>query len=148
MNLPRRRLFLLPLALALVNCSHKEDNNPEAALNAAFETLQAALEAKSTDQVMDFLHEKFTAQATPGNGHAWARRTMMAAFVRYKAIRLVVSNVENRINPQFPNHATTHCNVLLIGAEGLVSGNAQRYIVELEWVREGQNWKLLRIIWQ
>jgi len=145
MNHLRRLLLLLSLALALISCSRE---NPEAALKTASEALQTALEAKSPDQAMDLLHEKFTAQSTPENGRDWARRTMTMAFMRYKTIKLVVHNVENRINPQFPNHATTHCEVLLVGAEGMISGDARRYRVELDWVKERQDWKLLRLTWQ
>ncbi|MDR2165624.1 MAG: hypothetical protein LBO79_08445 [Zoogloeaceae bacterium] len=140
----RLRLLLLAFPFLLASCSRED---PLMALNAATDTLQAALEAKSPDRTLALLHEKFTAQ-TPEDGRDWARQTMTATFLRYKTIKIVAQNIENQINPRFPDHATTHCDVLLIGAEGVVSGNARRYRAELEWVREKQAWKLLRLKWQ
>ena len=71
--MPARRIpliFLLALAL-LAGCS---DDDPQAALEQAARGLQAGLEEKSVNAVLELLHSEF--QAGEGQDRAWAERSM------------------------------------------------------------------------
>ncbi|MDR1529839.1 MAG: nuclear transport factor 2 family protein [Burkholderiales bacterium] len=137
-------LFLFTAILFLSACSK---NDPQVALDKTTEELQEALEAKDIDQVLDMLHENFTAQA-PENDKEWARRTMAAVFLRYKNIKIVAVNLNSHIDKQIPIRATGEGEVMLVGADGLIPDDARHYRIQLEWREEGKKWKLIQLKWQ
>jgi hypothetical protein len=142
------RDFLLPLALlallALAACS-KDD--PQKALDAAADELQAALEAKSAGRVLDLLHPEFSARAS-GEDAEWAKRTMAMMFMRYRNVTIVVPYRNNRLDPRLRDRAATDAEVTLLGAEGLLPDDARHYRVRLEWALEEKKWKLIRLAWE
>ena len=50
--------------------------------------------------------------------------------------------------PVYKNRAFGGYQVALIGAEGLIPDSARHFTVEMEWWREGEEWKLARLSWQ
>lgn len=129
----------------MVACSR---DTPESALKATASELQSALENRAPEKVLALLHDKFTTQNVSENGRDWAKRTMTLSFTRYKSVSIVTQNLETRIDPRFPDHATSKGEALLAGAENILPDSARRYRIELEWVREKGQWKLLRLAWQ
>jgi hypothetical protein len=57
----------------------------------------------------------------------------------------VVTNRANHINPRMPDRAISEGDVTLLGAENLLPGSATRYRVQLGWMREGKEWKLMHL---
>jgi hypothetical protein len=143
-----RRLFfsLLMLAFCLLSACSRDD--PEAALNKATDTLEAALEARDSRRVLDLLHPDFAAQSPEEEGKAWAQRTMSLMFTRYRNVSVMVLGRTHHIDARLPDRATSEAEVALVGAEGLLPENARRYHVKLGWIREGDAWKLLRLEWK
>ncbi len=142
----KRKFFLCSLILVFlaIGCSQ---SNQQAALDKAADDLQAALEAKDTNRVLDMLHENFSAQAAD-NDKEWARRTMTGLFLRYKNIKIVALNVRNEIDEKLSVQAISRGEVALVGADGLIQGNASHYRVEVEWRYDGGQWKVIHIKWQ
>jgi ketosteroid isomerase-like protein len=136
----------LSFALCLLTACSRSD--PQAALSEAADELQAALEAKDANRVLDLLHEDFAAQSPEEKGQEWARRTMTLAFTRYKNISIMVINQKNHINTQHPDRASSEAEVTLVGAEGLIPDSARRYHVQLGWIKVDEKWKLLRLEWK
>ncbi len=75
---PWKLAATIPLlcALSLASCAR---DDPEAALQAAAERLQASLESKQTSALMELLHADFQAQRQYDRD--WARRTAMLGSV-------------------------------------------------------------------
>ena len=141
----RRRTWLMAAPLWLVACSKPDD--PQAALEAAVQRLQAALEAKQTGEVMDMLNGRFRAQNELDAD--WARSTMTLAFLRFKQVRLIAVNRQSRIDEGSGGRVgRTTAQVLVTGAQGLIPERAEPYVLELVWWREGDDWTLRDLRWQ
>ncbi|GHT94925.1 hypothetical protein AGMMS49545_16990 [Betaproteobacteria bacterium] len=136
---------VLALALGLTACSRPD---PQAALNAAAGALQAALEAKDSRKALDLLHEDFVTEQSAENGREWAQRTMALAFLRYKNVNIMVLKQKTQIDANLPDRATSEAEIALIGAEGLIPDDARHYHIQLGWMKEGDQWKLLRLKWE
>ncbi|MDR2031803.1 MAG: DUF736 domain-containing protein [Azoarcus sp.] len=137
-------LFVLAALLLSAACAR---DDPQAVLDAAVGELQAALEAKAVERVLDVLHSGFAVQGTD-NGRDWARRTMMVMFMRHKNITVAVLYRDNRLDPRVPDRAVTEAEVTLLGAENLLPENASHYRVHLEWGLEAGAWKVTRLAWK
>ena len=135
--------FLLFCAL-LAGCGAKDD--PQAALEAAVQQLQDNLEAKNTSAVLDQLHPQFSAQGE--FDREWAQRTMLLLFMRHKNVEVLALSKASYVHETYREKGFTEAQVALVGAESLVPDSARHFIVEMEWWREGDDWKLARRKWQ
>ncbi|MDR1854177.1 MAG: hypothetical protein LBR05_04635 [Azoarcus sp.] len=140
-----RFVCLAVLAPLFVACA-KDD--PQAALDAAASEFQAALEAKDKSRVLDLLHPNFTARDVDDDGVEWAKRTMTAAFLRYKNVTIVVPWRRNALDPNAPDRAATDAEATLVGADGMIPDDMRHYRVRLEWRRDKGDWKVARLEWE
>lgn len=143
--MPTRRTVVLAAlpALAFAACSR---DDPQAALEAAVQDLQDALEAKKTGAVLDLLDEQFRAQ--DNLDRAWAQRTMTLVFLRYADVKIVAPLRRSRIDADARHVGWTEAQVLLTGAQGLLPERAAPYSVKLQWRHDGKRWKLFAIEWE
>ncbi len=140
----RRRVWLWAVPFALLACSKPDD--PQAALEAAAQRLQDALEAKQTGDVMAMLDTRFRAQDELDA--EWARKTMALVFLRFNQVRVIAVNRQSRIDEgSGARVGRTTAQVLVTGAQGLVPERAEPYSLELVWWREGDDWKLRDLRW-
>lgn len=140
-----RRAALATLAvMALLPACGRDD--PQAALDAAVQRLQDALEARDSGAVLKMLDRGFLAQRE--HGREWAQRTMTLLFLRHSTVKVVALSRSSRIDPTARHVGFTEAQVLLVGAEGLVPERAAPYAVRLRWQREGSDWKLLLLEWE
>jgi hypothetical protein len=144
----RRRGWLLVSALALLGCGQPDD--PQAALDATVQRLQDALEAKDTDAVLELLDAKFRAQSGESEGldREWARKTMGLMFLRYQQVKVIAVTRSSRVDAAGGQTGRTEAQVLVTGAQGLIPERAVPYAVQLEWWREGGDWKLRDLRWE
>ncbi len=140
----RRRGWLVVSALALLGCGQPDD--PQAALDATVQRLQDALEAKDTDAVLDLLDAKFRAQ--DDLDREWARKTMALMFLRYQQVKVIAVTRRSRVDAAGGQTGRTEAQVLVTGAQGLIPERAAPYAVQLEWWREGGDWKLRDLRWE
>lgn len=140
----RRRGWLVVSALALLGCGQPDD--PQAALDATVQRLQDALEAKDADAVLDLLDAKFRAQ--DDLDREWARKTMALMFLRYQQVKVIAVTRRSRVDAAGGQTGRTEAQVLVTGAQGLIPERAAPYAVQLEWWREGDDWKLRDLRWQ
>ena len=140
----RRRHLLLASALTLVACGKPAD--PQATLEAAVQRLQDALEAKDADAVLDLLDAKFRAQDELDR--EWARKTMALMFLRYRQVKVIAVTSSSRVDPASDRIGRTEAQVLVTGAQGLIPERASPYALQLEWWREGTDWKLRDLRWE
>ena len=140
----QRRGWLVVSALALLGCGQPDD--PQAALDATVQRLQDALEAKDADAVLDLLDAKFRAQ--DDLDREWARKTMALMFLRYQQVQVIAVTRGSRVDAAGGQTGRTEAQVLVTGAQGLIPERAAPYAVQLEWWREGGDWKLRDLHWQ
>lgn len=141
----QRRAWLVTLPLALLACGKPDD--PQAALEAAVQRLQDALEAKQTGDVMAMLDARFRAQDELDA--EWARKTMSLVFLRFAQVRVIAVNRQSRIDEGSGGRVgRTTAQVLVTGAQGLIPERAEPYALELVWWREGDDWKLRDLRWK
>ena len=142
------RIFLWPaalfVALLLGGCGARDD--PRAALEAAVEQLQDALEAKQSGAVMEQLHGDF--RAGEELDRDWAKRTMALLFLRHKNVRVIALGKRSWIDSAIGSKGHTEARVGLSGAEGLIPDSARHYSLKLEWWLEDDEWKLARLDWE
>ncbi len=147
--LPRRRWLLWAgAAAALAACGQPSD--PQAALEAAVQRLQDALEAKDADAVLDLLDPRFRAQSDTSEGmdREWARKTMALMFLRYASVKVIAVTRSSRVDAAGARTGRTEAQVLITEAQGLIPERAAPYAVELQWWREGDDWKLRDLRWE
>jgi hypothetical protein len=142
----RRTWLLMASALAALAACGKPDD-PQAALEAAVQRLQDALEAKDADAVLDLLDARFRAQDELDR--EWARKTMALMFLRYAQVKVIAVARSSRVEGDAARIGRTEAQVLVTGAQGLVPERAAPYAVQMEWGREGDaDWKLRDLRWQ
>jgi hypothetical protein len=142
----RRMAFAILALSGLMLFAACSRSDPQAALDAAADELQAAVEAKSAGRVLDLLHPGFSARA-PDEGREWAKSMMTMMFMRYKNVTIVVPYRDNRLDPRVGDRASTEAEVTLLGAEGLLPDKVSHYRVRLEWTLEDGKWKVTRMTW-
>ena len=69
--------------IMLVGCGR---DDPEAALQAAVESLQESIESKDTSRLMDLVHHEFSANQEADRD--WARRTATLMFLRHRNVNV------------------------------------------------------------
>lgn len=145
MTVWRRRTWLCAVPVALLACGRPD--SPQAALEAAAQRLQDAIEAKQSGDVIAMLDTRFRAQDELDA--EWARKTMTLVFLRFNQVRVIAVNAQSRIDEGSGGRVgRTTAQVLVTGAQALVPERAEPYSLELVWWREGEDWKLRDLRWQ
>lgn len=139
-----RRGVLLALASGLLACGRSDD--PKAALEAAVQRLQDALEARDADAVLALLDARFRAQ--DDLDREWARKTMALMFLRYQQVKVIAVARSSRVDPAAGRIGRTEAQVLVTGAQALIPERVTPYAVRMEWWREGEDWKLRDLRWE
>ena len=139
-----RRGVLLALASGLLACGRPDD--PQAALEAAVQRLQDALEARDADAVLALLDARFRAQ--DDLDREWARKTMALMFLRYQQVKVIAVARSSRVDPAAGRIGRTEAQVLVTGAQELIPERVTPYAVRMEWWREGDDWKLRDLRWE
>lgn len=134
---------MLLAAMLAAGCGR---DDPQAALDAAVQRLQDALEARDTGAVLALLDRGFLAQRE--HGRDWAQRTMTLLFLRHSTVKVLALSRSSRVDEKARHVGFTEAQVLLVGADGLVPQRAAPYAVTLRWQREGGDWKLLNVDWE
>lgn len=136
-------LICLMTCLVLSGCGR---DSPLTALEKAVNQLQENLEAKRTGDVLDQLHNQFSANQQYDRD--WAKRTMALMFLRHKHVQIIALGKQSRIDPTYQDKGHTEAEVTMAGAEGLIPDSARHYRVTLEWWLEDGEWKLARLNWK
>ncbi|MDO9320237.1 MAG: hypothetical protein Q7U01_01225 [Pseudomonas sp.] len=140
------RLFTLALLIIIPLLSSCGRNDPQAALEAAVQQLQDNIEAKRSSAVLEQLHTQFSAQQQ--YDREWAKRTMLALFMRHQNVSVIAFSKRSQIDPTYPEKGHTEAEIALTGAAGLIPDNAAHYRLKLEWWLEDGEWQLARLNWQ
>jgi hypothetical protein len=127
----------------LAACSR---DDPQASLEAAVQQLQDALEARDASAVMAMLDARFRAQDELDA--EWAERTMRLMFLRYAQVRVVAIGRRSVVDPQAAHLGRTEAQVLVAGAQDLIPERVTPYTVELQWRRQGKDWRLYDLRWR
>jgi hypothetical protein len=131
------------VAVLLVGCGR---DNPEAALQAAVESLQDSIENKDTSQLMELVHSEFSANQELDRD--WVRRTAALMFLRHRNVRVIALNSRSWIDPTYPDKGYSEAQVAMTGAEGLLPQRLGHYDVRLEWWQTDGKWQLARLSWE
>jgi len=133
---------LMAVALMLVGCGR---DDPEAALQAAVESLQESIESKDTSRLMDLVHHEFNANQEADRD--WARRTATLMFLRHRNVNVIALNSRSWIDPTYPDKGYSEAQVALTGAEALLPQRLGHYNARLEWWLADGEWQLARLNW-
>jgi hypothetical protein len=145
--LPRRALLrwsAVALLPPLAACGQRDD--PQAALDAAVQRLQDAIEARDAEAVLALLDAKFRAQ--DDLDREWARKTLALMFLRYQNVKVIAVSRSSRVDPAAGRIGRTEAQVLVTGAQGLIPERVSPYAIQMEWWREGADWKLRDLRWE
>ncbi|MFZ3183293.1 MAG: hypothetical protein WA173_04015 [Pseudomonas sp.] len=140
------RLFTLVLLIILPLLSSCGRNDPQAALEAAVQQLQDNIEAKRSSAVLEQLHTQFSAQQQ--YDREWAKRTMLALFMRHQNVSVIAFSKRSQIDPTYTEKGHTDAEIAVTGAAGLIPDNAAHYRLKLEWWLEDGEWQLARLNWE
>ncbi|WP_407294346.1 hypothetical protein [Stutzerimonas zhaodongensis] len=130
------------VAVLLVGCGR---DDPEAALKAAVDSLQSSIENKDTSQLMDLVHNEFSANRELDRD--WVRRTATLMFLRHRNVRVIALNSRSWIDPTYRDKGYSEAQVALTGAEALLPQRLGHYDVRLEWWLTDGRWQLARLSW-
>lgn len=130
------------VALMLVGCGR---DDPEAALQAAVESLQESIESKDTSRLMDLIHQEFSANQEADRD--WARRTATLMFLRHRNVNVIALTSRSWIDPTYPDKGYSEAQVALTGAEALLPQRLGHYNTRLEWWLADGKWQLARLNW-
>ncbi|MCP9340035.1 hypothetical protein [Stutzerimonas xanthomarina] len=133
----------LAITLLLVGCGR---DDPEAALQAAVETLQNRIENKDTSQLLDVVHTEFSANRELDRD--WVRRTAALMFLRHRSVSVIALNNRSWIDPTYPDKGYSEAQIALTGAEGWLPQRLGHYDVRLEWWLTDGEWQLARLNWE
>lgn len=140
------RLFTLALLLIVPLLSSCGRNDPQAALEAAVQQLQDNIEAKRSSAVLEQLHAQFSAEQQ--YDREWAKRTMLALFMRHQNVSVIAFSKRSQIDPTYTEKGHTDAEIAVTGAAGLIPDNAAHYRLKLEWWLEDGEWQLARLNWE
>jgi hypothetical protein len=142
MPLWKLAVAFMAVALMLVGCGR---DDPEAALQAAVESLQESIESKDTSRLMDLIHQEFSANQEADRD--WARRTATLMFLRHRNVNVIALNSRSWIDPTYPDKGYSEAQVALSGAEALLPQRLGHYNARLEWWLADGKWQLARLNW-
>lgn len=132
----------MAVVLMLVGCGR---DDPEAALQAAVESLQESIESKDASRLMDLIHQEFSANQEADRD--WARRTATLMFLRHRNVNVIALNSRSWIDPTYPDKGYSEAQVALTGAEALLPQRLGHYNARLEWWLADGKWQLARLNW-
>lgn len=136
-------LAVVATALLVAGCGSQ---SADELLNLRLDQLGNGLQARSTDSVMDVLHEDF--QAKDELDRDWARRTMTLMFLQHQRVNVLVINQQTEIDPIYSGQAQTQAQVSLSGADRFIPDSARVYSITLNWLEEDGDWLLHRLTWE
>jgi len=131
------------LTLLLAGCGR---DDPQAALDAAAQSLQDSIENKDHGELMALIHPDFSANQQLDRD--WVRRTATLMFLRHANVRVIALNDQSWIDPSYSDKGYSEAQVALAGAERWLPQRVGHYQVRLEWWREDGEWLLARLNWE
>lgn len=138
--------LLLPalLSVALLGGCSKQD--PGSALEAAATALEQGISKRQPKAVMKLLHQDFT--GSHGMDRQAAHQQMLALFLRYQNIGVLVVNRQCQLDKGFYDRGHCSARVGISGAQGLIPERAELYRVDTTWQLQGGDWQLLKLEWE
>ncbi|MDG2526942.1 nuclear transport factor 2 family protein [Stenotrophomonas sp. HITSZ_GD] len=131
--------WLMALAV-LAGCRHEP---PEQRLRGEIARMQAALEARQPDAVMEGVADDFRGEG--GWDRDMLRRTMQLQLLARGQVGVTLGRL--RVD-MAPGHATVRFDALLTGGDGRwLPDEARAYEVETGWREEGGDWRLVSAEW-
>lgn len=142
--MPVWKLVVLALfaGLTLAGCGR---DDPQAALEAAADSLRQSIQEKDTGALLARIHPNFS-----GNrqwDRDWARRTAALMFLRHRNVDVITLSSRSWIDPSYADRGYSEGQVALTGAESLLPQRLGHYQVRLEWLHEDGEWLLTRLDW-
>ena len=136
------RPFLIVMGLAMLQACQPA-GSPEALIEAQIKRIQAGIENKSPDDVLDPIHDEFG--TAKGQDKKWLKRTMAFYMIRHEKITIVISGLDITLNSQDSARATF--NVVSAGGESLIPQQAGLYKMDTDWRLENGDWQLVYAAW-
>lgn len=138
---------LIAVMLMLLSNSCSQPDTPEQIIITQLSNLEAGIEEKDTEQVLDLIHDNFGTRT--GADKLWIKRTMAFYMLRHPNIKIVTSNLHIELEPeQQPDTAHARFSALVTGGEGLIPEQGALYQIETEWRLQGEQWQLVYADWQ
>lgn len=136
--------ILVFFLLALLTACGTPDS--QSALDAAATDLEHAIAQRQPKAAMQLLHEEFS--GSHGMDRRSAHQQMLALFLRYQHIKLLVVNRNCELDKGFYDRGHCTARVGITGAQGLVPERAELYRVNTTWQLHNKSWLLLGMEWE
>ncbi|NLY15579.1 MAG: hypothetical protein GXZ05_04240 [Gammaproteobacteria bacterium] len=138
--------FLLPVLLLVASLSGCSKKDPGSALEEAASALEQGISQRQPKAVMKLLHQDFS--GNQGLDRHTAQQQMLALFLRYKNIGVMVVNRQCQLDKGFYDRGHCSARVGISGAQGLIPERAELYRVKTTWQLQGKDWQLLKLKWE
>lgn len=133
------------ITLLLVGCSRPD--SAEQIIIANITAMEAGIEQKDPDPVLDRIHENFSARS--GTDKLWVKRTMAFYMLRHSNIEIVTSGMAIEYTPESdPDTARASFSALVTGGKGLIPEQGAVYHIETEWRLHNDEWQLIYADWR
>lgn len=130
---------LIVLAALLVGCASPPD---EAALRERIAGLQAAIEARDADALLDAVDGEFGGPG--GMDRDGLRRYATLMLLRQQRVGVVVGPIEVELHG---DRAAARFDAMVTGANRFVPEGVEARRVETVWRRDGDDWVLVSADW-
>ncbi len=141
-----KRLALLVRLLPLLMLAACSKPDPQTALDTAAIELEQAIAQRQPRAAMRLLHDNFS--GSHGMDRQMAHQQMLALFLRYQNIGLLVVNRNCKLDKGFYDRGHCNAQVGVTGAQGLIPERAELYRVSTTWQLQGKDWLLLSMEWE
>lgn len=143
MSKPLSLITMLATALmTLVLAACGPAATPEQAISENIEILEASIENKQPDELLELIHDNFGTKT--GYDKLWVKRTMAFYMLKHKTINIVTSGMEIEVDN---DQATAYFTALITGGEGLIPQQGAIYNIETDWRRQNGKWLLIYASW-
>lgn len=140
----RTRFPLLGLVLACCLLGACSGNDDESALRANLDAMEAAIEAQSPRDFMDYVADDFRAESEAMNKEQ-LRAYLLGIRFRNPNIQITLGPAEIQL---FDDRATVRVTVFVAGGAGLLPERAEQVTVLSHWQKVDGDWLCFDADWE
>lgn len=145
--MPRSRnqpiLLLLATILFLCACSEQDDI---ARIDEKIATIEQAVEDKEFSAVAKHLHRSFLANDRMDAEDV--RQLLRMYGFRHKTLGVTIVGSVTTLHENLPDRANSIVSVIVTGSSGMLPADGSIRRVQVEWIKESGDWKILKAAWQ
>ena len=132
-------LVCIVMILFLGACNKDSD---EARIKHALSILEQGLEKRDAATAISVFSKEYRDQA--GRDTRATRSMMFVYFSRNQKIEVLTGNLSIEVKN---SDASVKLDVVLLGGKNIIPERGQQYQVDMQWRKQGDDWRLYRAAW-